>query len=265
MFARWFLIIRTPLLTPENPMESTNNIPAAIKKVQLLAFMLYSWTCIGSLFNSGCVLFGHPENMLFRNIDLPYFFYQLAAIVTLTASYILLSKIATKQATTIVLRRIAIAIMLLVMANLAFTYYKNFHETTNLAAQGFSSLFFLAKTVIYLYLYGVIYRNNSEDKKGRQALMGMFLTSYVIESLWYHLFILHGNILLNTAGGVVCELVALFFVYRFFTSDIFSGKKSSEPTPKGTYKFWNKFFTLWLVLGIGGMIVINLIGILVNG
>ena len=239
-------------------MENIKNTPADIKKVQLLAFLLFSWPSIGSLFGKGCVLFGYPKNMLFLNIDLPYFFYQLAAIVTLTVSYILLSKIATKQATTIVLRRIAIAIMLLVMANLAFTCYKNFHQVTNLAVQGFSSLFFLAKTALYLYLYGVIYRNNSEDKKGRQALMGMFLTTYVVEMLWYHLFIFHGNIWLNTAGSVVCELLALFFTYRFFTSETFSGEKSGEPTPKGTYKFWNKFFTLWLALWLGGVIVITI-------
>lgn len=246
-------------------MENTPSCHCKIKGIQWLAFVLYSWTSIGSLFNKGCVLFGNTENILFRNIDLPYYFYQLTAIVTLTASYILLSKIAAKQATTIVLRRIAIAIMLLVMANLAFTYYRDFHHVTNLAAHGSSALFFLAKTALYLYLYGVIYRNNSEDKKGRQALMGMFLISYVIEMLWSLLFRLHYNIILDTAGGVVCELAMLFFTYRFFTSDIFSGEKSSEPTPKGTYKFWNKFFTLWLTLGVGSMLVINLITILVNG
>ena len=245
-------------------MDNKSSCNSHVLRIQWLAFVFFSWTYIFSGFNSGCVLFGHPEMMLFRNIDSFYFFYQLTAIVTLTASYILLSKLATKQATSIVLRRIAIAVMLLVMTNLAFTYYKDINHVSNLAAQGTSSLFFWVKTGFYLYLYGVIYRNNSEDKKGRKALMGMFFTTYILQMLWYQSFVLHGSIFLNTAGGVVCDWVALFFAYRFFTSSIFSGNRNSEPTPKGTYKFWNKFFTLWIILILGGSLVITIADILLN-
>lgn len=245
-------------------MENTPSCKCNVRHFQWLAFVLFFWTEFFAIFNQGCVLFDYKDAMLFKEINPAYFVYQIAAITTLTSALILLSKMAEKMATAIVLRRTAIGILLLTLVNLGIQYYKNEYPVSSITASLIPSLFFLVKTVLYLYLYGVIYRNNSEEKKGRQALMGMFIVSYVVSTLWQAIFMLHFNLQVLAIGNLVISLFSLFFGYRFFTSAIFSGKKNCEPSPKGTYKFWNKFFTLYLVIGFGGMMVIQLISILVN-
>ena len=246
-------------------MENTTPCCCNTKSLRLLAFVLFIWTEFSSMYNRGCVIFEDKDAMLFNNITPAYFVYQIIAIVTLTTSYILLSKMAAKQATAIVLRRTAIGILLLTLANLGIEYYKNEYPVSNITASLIPSLVFLVKTVLYLYLYGVIYRNNSEDKKGRQALMGMFVISYIVSTLWSAALPLHFNMQIFSVGQTLFSLAYIFFTYCFFTSPIFSGEKNYEPSPKGTYKFWNKFFTLYLALGIGGMLLLNLIILFIQG
>lgn len=55
-----------------------------------------------------------------------------------------------------------------------------------------------------------------------------------------------------------------FFGGKFLTSAIFCGEKSCEPIEKGAFKFWNKFFKLWLIFFFGCSLLFAILGIILQ-
>lgn len=226
-------------------MENTANTPAAIKKTQLLALALWIWPEVVNLTNYCCKLFG-GNNLLNLDWNTPaYYVYNITVALTITASLILLSKLAAKPATTIVLRRVALPVLALGLVSIGFDFYKFNNEVSNITVSCVSALFYIVKVVIWLYLFGVIYRENKEYKEGCKALNGYFLVSYIIT--WF----IGNSIQAVYAINIILTLTCLFFVCKFLTSAIFCGEKSCEPIEKGAFKFWNKFFKLWLIFVCG--------------
>ena len=232
-------------------MENTANTPAAIKKTQLLALALWIWPEVVNLINYCCKLFG-GNNLLNLDWNTPaYYVYNITVALATTASLILLSKLAAKPATTIVLRRMALPVLALGLVSIGFDFYKFNNEVSNITVSCVSALFYIVKIVIWLYLFGVIYRENKEYKEGCKALNGYFWVSYIITWLVGNSFIFIQSIEVIYVLNIILTLTCLFFVCKFLTSAIFCGEKSCEPIEKGAFKFWNKFFKLWLVFFFG--------------
>ena len=184
--------------------------------------------------------------------------------LTITASLILLSKLAAKPATTIVLRRVALPIMAIGLLSVYFDFYRYNNELLNITAVGVRSLFYIVKVVIWLYLYGVIYRENKEYKEGSKALNGYFWVSYIITWLVGNSFIFIQSIEVIYVLNIILTLTCLFFVCKVLTSAIFCGEKSCEPIEKGAFKFWNKFFKLWLIFFFGGSLLFAILDIIIK-
>jgi hypothetical protein len=193
-----------------------------------------------------------------------YYVYQTTVALTITASLILLSKLAAKPATTIVLRRVALPIMAIGLLSVYFDFYRYNNELLNIAAVGVRSLFYIVKVVIWLYLFGVIYRENKEDKEGCKALNGYFWVSYIITWLIGNSLGFINSIQAVYAINIILTLTCLFFVCKFLTSAIFCGEKSCEPIEKGAFKFWNKFFKLWLIFFFGCSLLFAILDIIIK-
>lgn len=245
-------------------MENTVSCKCNVRHFQWLALALWVWPELVNLINNLCKLFG-CNNLLNMDWNTPaYYVYQTTVALTITASLILLSKLAAKPATTIVLRRVALPIMAIGLLSVYFEFYKYNNEVLNIPAVGVRSLFYIVKVVILLYLYGVIYRENKEDKEGCKALFGYFWVSYIITWLVGNSFIFIQSIEVIYVLNIILSLTYLFFVYKFLTSAIFCGEKSCEPIEKGAFKFWNKFFKLWLIFFFGGSLLLGILGIIIN-
>jgi hypothetical protein len=245
-------------------MENTASCKCNVRHFQWLALALWVWPELVNLINNLCKLFG-CNNLLNMDWNTPaYYVYQTTVALTITASLILLSKLAAKPATTIVLRRVALPIMAIGLLSVYFDFYKYNNEVLSITAVGGRSLFYIVKVVILLYLYGVIYRENKEDKEGCKALFGYFWVSYIITWLVGNSFIFIQSIEVIYVLNIILSLTYLFFVYKFLTSAIFCGEKSCEPIEKGAFKFWNKFFKLWLIFFFGGSLLLGILGIIIN-
>lgn len=243
-------------------MENTASCKCNVRHFQWLALAFWVWPELVNLINNLCKIFG-CNNLLNIDWNTPaYYVYQTTVALTLTASLILLSKLAAKPATTIVLRRVALPIMAIGLLFVYFEFYKYNNKVLNITAVGVRSLFYIVKVVILLYLYGVIYRENKEDKEGCKALFGYFWVSYIITWLVGNSFIFIQSIEVIYVLNIILSLTYLFFVYKFLTSAIFCGEKSCEPIEKGAFKFWNKFFKLWLIFFFGGSLLFAILGII---
>lgn len=94
--------------------------------------------------------------------------------------------------------------------------------------------------------------------------MDIFWVSYIITWLVGNSFIFIQSIEVIYVLNIILSLTYLFFVYKFLTSAIFCGEKSCEPIEKGAFKFWNKFFKLWLIIFFGGSLLLGILGIIIN-
>lgn len=245
-------------------MENTANTPAAIKKTQLLALALWIWPEVVNLINYCCKLFG-GNNLLNLDWNTPaYYVYNITVALATTASLILLSKLAAKPATTIVLRRMALPVLALGLVSIGFDFYKFNNEVSNITVSCVSALFYIVKAVIWLYLFGVIYRENKEYKEGCKALNGYFWVSYIITWFIGNSLGFINSIQAVYAINIILTLTCLFFVCKFLTSAIFCGEKSCEPIEKGAFKFWNKFFKLWLIIFFGCSFLFAILGIILQ-
>ena len=245
-------------------MENTPSCKCNVRHFQWLALAFWVWPELVNLINNLCKLFG-CNNLLNIDWNTPaYYVYQTTMALTLTASLILLSKLAAKPATTIVLRRVALPIMAIGLLSVYFDFYRFNNEVLNITAVGVRSLFYIVKVVIWLYLYGVIYRENKEDKEGCKALNGYFWVSYIITWLVGNSLGFINSIQAVYAINIILTLTCLFFVCKFLTSAIFCGEKSCEPIEKGAFKFWNKFFKLWLIFFFGCSLLFAILDIIIN-
>ena len=243
-------------------MENTASCKCNVRHFQWLALAFWVWPELVNLINNLCKLFG-CNNLLNMDWNTPaYYVYQTTVALTITASLILLSKLAAKPATTIVLRRVALPIMAIGLLSVYFEFYKYNNEVLNIPAVGVRSLFYIVKVVIWLYLFGVIYRENKEYKEGSKALNGYFWVSYIITWLIGNSLGFINSIQAVYAINIILTLTCLFFVCKFLTSAIFCGEKSCEPIEKGAFKFWNKFFKLWLIFFFGCSLLFAILGII---
>lgn len=245
-------------------MENTASCKCNVRHFQWLALTLWVWPELVNLINNLCKFFG-GNNLLNMDWNTPaYYVYQTTVALTATASLILLSKLAAKPATTIVLRRVALPIMAIGLLSVYFDFYRYNNELLNITAVGVRSLFYIVKVVIWLYLFGVIYRENKEDKEGCKALNGYFWVSYIITWLIGNSLGFINSIQAVYAINIILTLTCLFFVCKFLTSAIFCGEKSCEPIEKGAFKFWNKFFKLWLIFFFGCSLLFAILDIIIK-
>ena len=245
-------------------MENTTNTPAADKKIPALVLALWIRPELLNLVNYCSKLFG-GDNLLNVDWNTPaYYVYYITVTVANTAALLLLSKMAAKPATTIVLRRMALPVLALGFFSIGFDFYRFHNEASNITATGLLSLIFIIKTVIWLYIFGVIYRENQECKEGCKALYGYFVVGYILTWLVGNSFMFIQNIAVMNVVNIILNLACLFFLCKFLTSAIFSGEKSCEPIAEGAFKFWNKFFKLWLIFFFGGSLLFAILGIIIQ-
>ena len=166
--------------------------------------------------------------------------------------YILLSNVAANRATSLVTKIYAIVSFVLSFIGIAFFIIKQDMKISNVLASLETLLTGLVRVGYFLYWLGVVERNNMECKQTQLMLRVWFFITlfFVLVPQLFPLLLpgmmLPAILLTNILSGI--SYIAVY--YLLFTSEAFSGVTDTAPAPKGAYKFWNRYFTIYLVFSI---------------
>lgn len=220
---------------------------SSVKRIQWLAIGLMSLPEVYVIvYNVFKLLTGGSSFIPSDETGLAYIsIISLICPVLVSASYFVLSGISSNRATRQVTRFYAIAVLLLSLFGVAFSFVRNGVNLSNVLVAVVTSLIGIAKFICFLYWIGTIERNNPECRQTRTMLR-----------VWLFATILFGCIcqsippssmqamsVTNILGGILY----IFIYYRLFTSEAFSVPISTEPAPQGAYRFWNPYFKYCLI------------------
>lgn len=174
-------------------------------------------------------------------------------------AYLMLSQVAANLPTRNVMKQVGIFVFVVSLFSVAFDFYQMNNEINTMLFTISNAIFFILKTAPLLYLFGVIVRNNPACRKAKVAInvlyfiafIVMFLASQVVPLFMSHVGLEMLNIL-QCLAYLVCT-------YVLFTSDVFGGQTDYEPASKGAYRFWNKYFTMYIVTIFGSALLLALI------
>ena len=171
-------------------------------------------------------------------------------------SYLMLSKIAANLPTRNVMKYVGVFLFVVAIFSVVFRCYHNNHELSPMELSVFNALFFALKVSPLLYLFGVIVRNNSTCRKAILSINVIYAVSFVCVYLFSAIVLpifqfKAGPALLDILQG----LVWIVYSYVLFTSEVFGGQMNTEPAPKGAYRFWNKYFTWYIITMLGSAIL----------
>lgn len=235
-------------------MEKNTFMNLSVRNSQLVGYTLFNLTSLVGLIFSFLGLLG----VLTVN-DIPHwvgvFNESFFAVCSLVA-YLILSKIAVNIPTRNIMKYVGIFLFVVAILSVAFRCYRINHELSSLEYSVFNALFFVLKTPVFLYLFGVIVRNNSTCRKAISAINVIywvtFIGVFVLSQIMIPLFNFKAG--LDLLEIIQC-LTWMACSYVLFTSDVFSGHVNTDPSPKGSYRFWNKYFTWYLITMFGTVIL----------
>ena len=167
----------------------------------------------------------------------------------------MLSRVAANLPTHNVMKHVGIFVFVVSLLSVAFDFYRMNSEVSTMEFTSYNAVFFILKTAPLLYLFGVIVRNNPACRKAKVAINMLYIIAFIVfflasqvvpQSMYYA-----GREMLN----IFQCLAYLVCTYALFTSDVFGGQTDYEPASKGAYRFWNKYFT-WYIVAIFGSVLL---------
>lgn len=175
-------------------------------------------------------------------------------------SYLLLSRIAANVATRNVVKYAGIFWFVGNMMAVAFDYYRFNYEVSTIAFSCCNAILFIVKTASMLYLFGCIVRNNPDCRSARTAINLLYIVTFLLMYVGSAIAVplLKTSVSLDLLELIKC-VVWIIGSYILFTSSVFNGQTSVEPAPKGAYRFWNKYFTWYIVTMFATVIAIVII------
>lgn len=219
-------------------MEKQTCMNFSIRNTQLISFLLFNISTLVGITLTILALFGVSNLTNISSWINPFF-----AVCSLMA-YLLLSRIANNLPTRNVTKYVGVILCVIAILSFIFSLYRNSYEVTPTQLIFFKALFGLLKTVLSLYLLGVIVRNNSNCSRAKRIINVYFIV-VVIGGIF-------APSLLPSEGlkvaSILIDLTSIVCTYILFSSDVFSGATNHEPAPKGAYRFWNKYFAWYIIV-----------------
>ena len=226
-------------------MEKQTFMNLTIRNTQLMAYALFNFSNI-----IGIVLTMFGLFKVLTPQDIPLWVSICNGVfwgVCNLLAYLLLSRISTNLPTRNVVKWIGVILFVVALLSIVFDVYRTSYELSSLELSSVNAIFFILKTVSLLYLFGAIVRNNSTCKRAKVAVNVLFVIAFVgvyFASQIIPLVISHEGLeILN----IIQSLTYLVCTYFLFTSDVFDGQTNNEPIPVGAYRFWNRYFTWYIV------------------
>lgn len=219
----------------------------SIKRIQWLAIGLMSLPEVYVIvYNVFKLLTGGSSFIPSDETGLAYIsIISLICPVLVSASYFVLSGISSNRATRQVTRFYAIAVLLLSLFGVAFSFVRNGVNLSNVLVAVVTSSLGVARFICFLYWIGTIERNNPECRQTRTMLRVWLFATILFGCICQSIpsSSMHAMSVTNILGGILY----IFIYYRLFTSEAFSGTISTEPAPQGAYRFWNPYFKYCLI------------------
>ena len=239
-------------------MGKTRFMNLSVKHTQLLAYILFILSSLTAVFLIGAGKFG-----ILIAQDIPKevghfnrFFFAVCSL----ASYLVLSQITANLATRKVIKNVGIFLFIIEILSAIFNMYNMNNELSSVAFSCYNAFFFVMKSAPILYLWGVIVRNNPDCKRAKVAINVMFAICFLFIYIAPQAMILIAPNNINDLEflDVIQCLTYISCSYVLYTSEVFNGEISKEAAPKGAYRFWNKYFT-WFIIVLFAMPILLII------
>lgn len=226
-----------------------------IKRIQWLAIGLMSLPEIYFiLYNTYKLIFGTAPINYTNEI---YSIVSLIITACTFAAYTLLSRIATNSATGKVTRVYGFVTIGLVLFR--FWWFVYFKEvlTSNIAHELVPGIMGPVSIIYFLYWLGVVERTNAEIKQTRVMLKIMFIAYLIFINIpqFYPLLFPSSMVTVILVTNILNAISLILIYYFLFTSEAFCGATDTTLVSKGSYKFWNRYFAVYLIV----LLVVNII------
>lgn len=233
-------------------MEKNDFVTNNVRGTQIKAFVLHNLSGLAYIVFTLVGMWG-----ILKAEDIPQwvtlFNGTLFSVCGLVA-FLMLSRISANVATRNAVKYAGICWFVASVLSDVFHFYNFGIDVASPLYSYINSLLYIFKTGSYLYLFGCIVRNNPDCRKAKWAINVFFILgfvgTYVISVLSIPVF---KSYVLANVVDFVNQFVCFACTYVLFTSDVFNGQTSDEPAPKGAYRFWNKYFT-WYVVTLFGTV-----------
>lgn len=227
-------------------MDNKPYLSPSVRKTQLAAYMLNNFS---NLILTVIIVLGLLG--VLKASDIPQWatlFNGTVFSLTELVSFLLLSRISANVATRNVVKYAGIFGFVGCMLTVAFNFYRFNYEISTITFTCCNAFLFIAKLAPMLYLFGSIVRNNPECRIARTAINTLYIVVYVLIYIGSNIAIplMKTHVFLDVLE-LVKYAVWMASTYVLFTSSVFEGQTSTEPAPKGAYRFWNKYFTWYIV------------------
>lgn len=238
-------------------METLNNKSLDVKKIQLSAIILLCLFPFIHIIETLCYISGiidSPNNIIPQTII--HIVSLVDAVCVLTA-YLLLTQITSNFPTRLTIKNVGIFLFIIHLLSIGYNIYLqncDIHSISIILRGSIPSLFFILKTFPLLYLFGVISRNNPECRQAKNAILINVVMAQIAPSIMKQ--VCFGDINIIRLSALLSSLFTILSIYMLFTSDVFNGKISLEASPKGAYRFWNKYMTWYFIAFITGTILL---------
>jgi hypothetical protein len=239
-------------------MEKNTFMNLSVRNSQLVGYALLNLSSLMGVFFTLLGLVG-----VLTADDIPHwvgvFNESLFAVCNLVA-YLVLGKIAVNLPTRNVMKHVGIFLFFVAILSVAFRCYRINHELSPMEFSVFNALFFVLETPVFLYLFGVIVRNNPTCQNAKLAINVIYWVSFISASILLQIIVplFNFRVGLDLLDIIKC-LTWMACSYVLFTSEVFSGQINTDPAPKGAYRFWNKYLTWYLVTILGSTILMTII------
>lgn len=246
-------------------MNMMNN--ETIKRFQLSAFAFFAFTNVFAIV--GFILrFWDIEivpSEFFGGGEFGAVLFNLILLITTLNAYIILCIIAANRATrNIVMITAFIMFVVGLLRNIVPLVFSEIPVSNIFATLTRSSLYLLSSLVV-LYMFGGIERNNPNCKQAQKAMLTMFWICTILPMFMNHLmvYLITESYALYNLYHIFLQLVSLGGFYFLATSSVFAGRTDNNPAPQGAYKIWNRYFKYYL-LSYLLIIVVTILGIIVT-
>lgn len=227
-------------------MNNELSVNHGVRKTQLTAYMLNNFSCLVLIVLVILGLLG-----VMKASDIPQWVTLFNGIVfsfTGLVSYLLLSRISANVSTRNVVKYAGIFWFVGNMLAVTFDYYRFNYEVSTIAFSCCNAILFIVKTASMLYLFGCIVRNNPDCRSARTSINLLYIVTFLLMYVGSALAVplLKTSVSLDVLELIKC-VVWMAGTYILFTSSVFNGQSNVEPAPQGAYRFWNKYFTWFIV------------------
>ena len=208
-------------------------------RIKILQFTSFLLLIADPLFSLMCFVF----NVQTTNFIRPEIF-----LLCATLGYGILAMLAANKPTRVLTATMSILTLFVLL--IKFYAY-------NIIPEGVFMLSALIILIAKLYMFGVIVINNKSDKRLKKSIDVMFYIILVTSALGGFVPVIGSSVY-----NIICCILyvpSIIAIFYFVRSSAFSGYKSGAPVMLGAYEFWNKYFTIYIIVDVACFIILRLL------